>query len=95
MGSRAGRGRGWLGEETVMFWGERMLTVLLGGKPRLCFTAGPEIIPGGHSATGSPWEQGKPGPVMPASPELRDGVKRGGMRPASHATTPASQFAGA
>lgn len=72
-----------------------MLTVLLGGKPRLCFTAGPEIIPGGHSAMGSPWEQGKLGLVMPAPPELRDGVKRGGMRPASHPMTLASQFAGA
>lgn len=57
----------------------------LGGKAWLCFTAGPEIFPGGHSAMGGPWEQDKPRPAMLAPPDIRDGLKCGGMRTASHA----------
>lgn len=54
MGSREEQGM--LGEERTMLCGERMLRVLLGQRSQLCFTAGPEIIPGGLSVMGSPWE---------------------------------------
>ena len=79
--------KGILQEERMILWGERMLRVFLGGKALLCFTTGPEIIPGGHSAMRSPWEQGSPGPVMLAPPKLGDGLKCGGMRTAYHVMT--------
>lgn len=72
-----GEEKGMLGEERMMLRGARMLRVLLGGKAQLCFTARPEIIPGGRSGMGSPWEQGRfpgiiPGLVVLAPPELLD-----------------------
>ena len=53
-GEQSKEEKGMRREEKMMFWGERVLRVLLGGKARLCFIARPEIIPGGHSATRSP-----------------------------------------